>query len=194
MSEDEKRSVISSVLPNSWNSSLLSRSQSSHNLTPTPDTKPDSVLRTLSAINLLRKSSKSLIVPDNSASLTHSLDNISQPPKAMPRPSLREKINRLETSRLEKAFQWRYLKCVKLIRFFSDLPETWLSTQLGGPRQDTVWCPAPTIPSKVITSPITSLQSEQGWLGLKLCLLFIFLCFLPFTQFWSSVLLALLYF
>ena len=87
MSEDEKRSVISCVLPNSWNPSLLSRSQSSHNLTPTPDTKPDSVLRTLSAINLLRKSSKSLIVHDNNAGHTDSLDNIDQPPKAMPRHS-----------------------------------------------------------------------------------------------------------
>merc|ERR550517_1582502 len=34
VSEDEKRSVISNVLPNSWNPRLLSRSQSSHNLTP----------------------------------------------------------------------------------------------------------------------------------------------------------------
>ena len=192
MSEDEKKSVIRNALLNSWNPRRLSRSQSTRSLTP--DTKPELFLRTFSVRNLLRKSHKSLIVPDNSASLTHSLDNISQPPKAMPRPSLREKINRLETSCLEMAFQWRYLKCVKLIRFFSDLPETWLSTQPGGPRPPTVWCPAPTILSKVIMSPITSLQSEQSWLGLKLCLLLIFLCFLPFTRFWSSVLLALLYF
>ena len=103
MSEDEKRSVISSVLPNSWNSGLLSRSQSSHSLTP--DTKPESVLRTFSAINLLRNSSKSLIVPDNNTGLTDSLDNIAQPPKAMPRHSVSIKMNRLETSCFEKALQ-----------------------------------------------------------------------------------------